>query len=233
MTDPDRSDLPGQPTLPAGSGGPGHAGQQRPLRRPSFDPPPELAPALRERLQALMDAGWDHFVRFDAEVRRKRFHPFVPADYDQVLAALLPLREPGLKFLEWGSGTGVITMIADLLGFEACGIELDEELVAFATELARETGSGARFAAGSFLPAGYRWRPAHGDGRTGTIGDGPSGYPELGLPLEAFDVVYGYPWGGEEALMLDLMKKYGNRRARLLIHEGNRIRVYRDGKPIA
>jgi hypothetical protein len=214
---------PGQPDLP------GHSGQHRLPRRPSFDPPAELEPALRARLHALTEAGWEHFVRFDAEVRRNRFHPFVPADYDQALAALLPLREPGLKFLEWGSGTGVITMIADLLGFEAYGIELDEELVAFATELARETGSGARFAAGSFLPAGYRWRPPHGDGRTGTIGDGPSAYPELGLPLEAFDIVYGYPWGGEDALMLDLMKTYGGRHARLLIHEGSRIRLYEQG----
>jgi hypothetical protein len=71
---------------------------------------------------------------------------------------------------------------------------------------------------GSFLPAGYVWRPPHGDGRLGTLGVGGSGYGELGLSLEDFDLVYAYPWDGEEALMRDLMRVHGARDARLLLH---------------
>jgi hypothetical protein len=177
-----------------------------------------LDPALRNRLNALIDEGRDYWNQFDIDVRQHEFHPFVPANYDRVLRTLLPLRAPGLRFLEWGSATGVITIIADLLGFDACGIELDPQLVEIARELAGRYQSGARFAAGSFLPAGYEFRTRDGDARQGSIGKGPSGYLELRRPLEDFDLVFGYPWSGEEPLMRDLMRRYGGEGARLLIH---------------
>lgn len=189
-----------------------------------------LDPELRDRLHGLAEEGREFWHQFDAEVRQQNFHPFVPADYDVVLAGLMGLRAPGMRFLEWGSATGVITIMADLLGFEAHGIELDAQLVDTARALARKYGSGARFAAGSFLPAGYHYRPRNGDGRLGTIGDGVSGYQELGIPLDDFDVVYGYPWGGEEPMMLDLMRAYGGRDARLLMLSGSELRVYRGGR---
>jgi len=190
-----------------------------------------LDPALRARLSALSEEGWEIWQRFDVEVRQDQWHPFVPADYDHVLQALLRLRAPGLRFLEWGSATGVITIMADMLGYEAYGIELDGKLVHVARELAERFDSQARFAAGSFLPAGYRYRSRTGDDRIGTIGYGQSGYRELEHPLEDFDVVYGYPWHGEEAMMLDLMRTYGGAGARLMLHGGSEgIRVYRDGR---
>lgn len=190
-------------------------------------------PELAARIAALIEEGRDVWDRFDREVREQRFHPFVPADYDSVLRALVSLRAPGLRFLEWGSATGVIAIMADLLGFEAYGIELDPHLVAIARGLAERHGSGARFAAGSFLPAGYRWKPSSGDGRPGTIGDGASGYLELKHPLDDFDLVYGYPWGGEEPLMRDLMRQYGARGARLLINgTSSGLRIFRDDRQI-
>lgn len=142
----------------------------------------------------------------------------MPGDYDRVLATLLELRAPGLRFLEWGSGTGVITIMADLIGYEAYGIELDPGLVTIARELAASYGSTARFAVGSFLPEGYEYRPRHGDPRLGTIGRGPSGYLALRHPLDDFDVVYGYPWTGEEPVMRDVMRRHGSPEAILLIH---------------
>ena len=188
-----------------------------------------LAPELRARLDGLFREGRELYTRFDAEVRRRDFHPFVPANYGLVLEALAGLRAPGLRFLEWGSATGVITIMADLLGFEAYGIELDRGLVGQARSLARRTGSAARFVSGSFLPPGYRWRDGEGDGRLGTIGEGPSGHLELGMPLRDFDVVFGYPWWGEEALMLDVMKVHGRADAAFLLHAQGEIRVYRGG----
>ena len=182
--------------------------------------------ALRQRLDVLIEEGWEIWARFDDAVRRRQFHPFVAGDYERVLRALVPLRAPGRRFLEWGSATGVVTIMADLLGFDAYGIELDAQLVGIARDLATRYDSHARFAEGSFLPAGYQWRPSHGDGRLGTIGQGPSGYPELGHPLEDFDVVYGYPWGGEESMMRDLMRRYGRPGGCLLLHGDNDVVAY-------
>jgi hypothetical protein len=198
--------------------------------------PAELDPVLAGRLAALLDDGRDVWDRFDREVREKRFHPFVPADYDSVLQTLVALRAPGLRFLEWGSATGVIAIMADLLGYEAYGIELDPNLVRTARELAERHGSGARFAAGSFLPTGYRWKPGVGDGdsRLGTIGEGDSGYLQLHHPLDDFDLVYGFPWDGEEPMMRDLMRRYGARGARLLLNGVSPgVRVFRDDRLVS
>ncbi len=191
----------------------------------------EVRPDLRARLTALYDEGWQMWSRFDVEVRHHSWHPFVPADAERVVEALLTLQTPGLRFLEWGSGLGVITIAADLLGFDAYGIELDPDLVRAARRLAAKYESRARFVVGSFLPGGYEWKPRSGDARLGTIGEGTPGYAELGHPLEDFDVVFGYPWTGEEPMMHDVLRQFGGRRARLLIYGATTgVEVYRDGR---
>jgi hypothetical protein len=191
-----------------------------------------IDPELRARIDAVCEEGRAFWHDFDAEVRQANWHPFVAADYDRVLDALLSLRRPGLRFLEWGSATGVITIMADMLGFDACGIELDASLVAVSREFAERAGSSARFVTGSFIPMGWEFRPSDGDGRPGTIGDGPSGYLELGKALSDFDVVYAYPWGGEEPMMLDLMRAHGEVDARLVLHTTEQgVRVFQNGQP--
>lgn len=186
------------------------------------------------RLTALCDAGWELWDAFADGDTERPFHPFIPADYGVVRAALWPLRGRPLRFLEWGSATGVITVMADMLGFDAYGIELDSDLVRSARALAERFGSGATFAHGSFLPDGYRWRGLDGDARTGTVGAGRSGYQILNRPLDDFDVVFGYPWDGEASLMLDLMAQFGRPSALLLLHGTNTgVRAFRAGREIA
>ena len=193
----------------------------------------EMSGALRARLNALCVEGWALWDQFDEEVRQHHFHPFVAAEYDLVVDALVRHRGANLRFLEWGAATGVITIIADLLGFDAYGIELDHDLVATARELAKRFESRARFVAGSFLPTGYEWRPLDGDGRTGTLGTGVSGYRELGHSLDEFDVVFGYPWDGERELMLDVMRRYGRDDATLLLnHVNDGVVAYRGGRVV-
>lgn len=186
---------------------------------------------LRARLTSLREEGRAIWNRFDSDVRQLRFHPFIPSDYERVLRALLALRGPGLRFLEWGSATGVVTIMADLLGFEAYGIELDPDLVDIARGLAERSDSDARFAVGSFLPDGYEWMSDTGDARLGTIGRGASGYPELGRCLEDFDLVFAFPWDGEMPIMHDLMRRRGGSGASFLLnHATEGIQVYRRGR---
>lgn len=180
----------------------------------------DLPRDLLARLDALHEEGRTIFERFERDVRSAEFHPFKPADYGAVVDMLLPFRGECRTFLEWGSATGVIAITADLLGFEAYGIEIDASLVEMADDLARRYGSGARFAAGSLLPDGYEWRSASGDPRLGTIETGESGYAKLGMSLSDFDLVYGYPWSGESAMMYDIMQRCGADGARLLINQG-------------
>jgi hypothetical protein len=179
----------------------------------------------------VIEAGWEFDAHFDATVRDHDFHPFIAADYAVVRDALLAYRQPGARFLEWGSGSGIITIMADVVGFDAYGIELDAALVRTARSLATRFGSRAQFVAASYLPTGYHWRPALGTRDTEKTGDGPSGYLQLGLALDDFDVVYGYPWNGEAPMMLDLMQQYGRADALLLLNDTNAgVRAYRGGK---
>ena len=176
---------------------------------------------VRDRIDALIEEGMNLFSEFDRSVREKSFHPFVAADYNVVLETLLSLRAPdrdrASTFIELGSGHGVITIMADLLGFDAAGIELDASLVAIARDLAKRYESNARFVAGSFLPLGYRWKSESGDSRMGTLGSGPSAYMELGRALDDFEIVYAYPWEGEAPIIRDLARRYANPRAKLVL----------------
>lgn len=178
-----------------------------------------IDPPLRARLNAVRRDGRTLWERFDRQVRSRAWHPFVPADYEAVLRDLLPHRRPGRRFLELGSATGVITVMADLLGFEAYGIEIDAELVAHARSLARRHGSGARFAVGSYLPDGYIWKSSSGDERLGTIARGEAAYAELGHELSDFDVVFAYPWYGDAPVLHDLVARRGAPGATLLLHD--------------
>ena len=176
---------------------------------------------VRDRIDALIEEGMTLFSEFDRSVRERSFHPFVAADYNVVLETLLSLRAPDRSraptFIELGSGHGVITIMADLLGFDAVGIELDASLVAIARDLAKRYESNARFVAGSFLPLGYRWKSESGDSRMGTLGSGPSAYMELGRALDDFEIVYAYPWEGEAPIIRDLARRYANPKAKLVL----------------
>jgi hypothetical protein len=206
---------------------PAYLSLMHPFARADIGPPD---PTVALRIDALIDEGNEIWERFDRDVRTRQWHPFVASDYAVVLQALSALRAPGLSFLEWGSATGVITIMADLLGFDAVGIELDRDLVATARELAARFDSRARFLIGSFIPVGYRPQRKNGDGRLGTIGDGASAYAEMGRGLDDFDLVYGYPWKGEEPTMLNVMAQYGHPSARLLLHTDHGITIYRGGR---
>ena len=77
---------------------------------------------------------------------------------------------------------------------------------------------------------GWEWKLSDGNGRHGTIGRGRSGYLELGRALDDFDVVYAFPWMGEEPMMLDLMRCHGRQDVLFVLHTTqNGTRIYQGG----
>jgi hypothetical protein len=124
------------------------------------------------------------------------------ADPLVVYGELRRLHKSGRRFLEWGSGIGTITVMADLMGLSAWGIESDARLVEAARSLAQRLGSGATFACGSFVPAGSG--PAQSDEYL-TAG-GPDGHAELGKRPDEFDVIYVYPAPWHVDYCLDLFR---------------------------
>lgn len=169
---------------------------------------------------------------WDQLERARGFEAYVPADYPLVLQSLKELQGKASTFLEWGSGLGVVTLMASALGFESYGLEVAPELVEHAERLAKRYAPDAVFATGSFVPNGYVWDPEMGEDGLRTDFDASDGYDELGMNLQDFDVVYAYPWPDEHHVFRDIMKHHGADRALLLtfdVREGTAL--HRNRKP--
>ena len=146
---------------------------------------------------------------------------FVPSDYAEALVVLRGLTDRASTFVELGSGSGVVTVMADLLGFEAYGIELDPWLVERSIELAETMGSGATFVEGSFVPPDYQDEIEHQSGDHLTPTDGARAYDEIGLDLDDFDLIYAYPWPGEEDWLDELVRRFARPEALLLAYDSS------------
>lgn len=152
---------------------------------------------------------------------------FVPSDFVTVYHALRAITEanlaPGISFCEWGSGFGVVASLAAMLGLDACGMEIDRGLVDASRSLAENFGLPVDFVHGSFIPSGaevyaeeaYAENDADLFLLDTVAGDA---YDELGLDPDDFDVVFAYPWPGEENLITDLFEKYAAEEALLLVY---------------
>ncbi|HAW27793.1 MAG TPA: hypothetical protein DCY03_06690 [Planctomycetaceae bacterium] len=157
----------------------------------------------------------------------RRATGFVPSDFKTVFHALQTITDTnlasGTSFCEWGSGFGVVTLLASMLEFAACGIEIEQELVDESRRMADDFGLPGEFVQGSFIPPGaescvdeayaennaeYSW----------LITDADDGYDELQLGPEDFDIVFSYPWPGEEYLITSLFEKYAAEGALLLTY---------------
>jgi hypothetical protein len=133
---------------------------------------------------------------------------FVPSDFELTYRALVSIHETHLatggRFLEWGSGVGAVTCLAAIAGFDAIGIEIEARLVAIAESLAEDHSIDAEFALGSYVPPGA-------ESLIEVVGevnwlrtDGPDSYTDLKLEPDDFDVIFAYPWPGEEQVIFDL-----------------------------
>lgn len=173
--------------------------------------PPDVRRFLKEA-----DRRIDHF-------REEHGVPgFVTSDYGSVYKALRYLERSDLVagrwFCEWGSGLGVVSCLATILGFDAWGIEEKECLVKAARLLAARFELPTEFARGNFVPRqaeallnqqrGFAW-----------LGSAARcGYEAAGVNLDEFDLVFAYPWPDEERLVIDLFEGYASAGALLLTH---------------
>ena len=150
---------------------------------------------------------------------------FVPADFERTYRALRAVAgaglAPGDAFCEWGSGFGVVALLAAGLDFRACGIEIDPDLVDEAEGLARDFEIDVEFACGTIVPPGgedltdvpqeFGWFTA----------GGACGHDLLGVDPADFDVVFAYPWPGEEQVIENLFERYAATGALLLTYHGH------------
>jgi hypothetical protein len=159
------------------------------------------------------------------------FEGYVGSDFPAAFELLCSLQGRAATFLEWGSGLGVVTIMAARLGFDAYGIEIQPGLVELAEELAAKYRADAQFACGSFVPERFRADLHRGDEFFRTDADAHSAYDQLDRELCDFELVYAYPWPDEHRLFRSIMRQCGAPRA-LLIRFDNRegLSLHRCGR---
>lgn len=200
---------------------------------------PSAAP-LTGAVRHLVEAADKRFDAFYAQQLNKRYPRYIASEPAQAYAALKWVTDrglpPGERFIEWGSGFGVATGMAALLGYEASGIELRAGLVAIARELLASQSIEADFLCTSYIPDGYiEYETASGsdlvpdDSFGRHLEDGPVYQDgELEIDISEVDLFYAYPWPGEQEMMLKLFDAVAEADAILVAYYGHReICIYR------
>lgn len=195
-------------------------------KRPRLTPVDlEPLPALPERLRRVVEEA-DRAA--DAFIERTASNPvpgFVPSDFALTARALMAIKErslaPGPSLCEWGSGVGGVVAAASILGFDAVGIEIDEGLVESARALAETVGAPrARFVLGSFVPDGADTHVESTDEIVWLVSGGADAHAEMGVGIDDFDVVFAYPWPGEESVIVNLFEAHAAAGALLVTYNG-------------
>ena len=99
-----------------------------------------------------------------------------------------------------------------MMGFNASGIEIDEALVGESRRLAGDYGLPVEFIQGSFIPhvaqSYVEERFTVSDNQpVWLVTDADDAYEDLGLDVEDFDMIFAYPWPGEEGLIAGLFER--------------------------
>lgn len=186
-----------------------------------LDPLPPLDERLA-KVAAMADEEADAFIE------RHTHDPvpgFVPCDFALTARALTAIKRhslsTGLELCEWGSGIGGVTIAASILGFDAVGIEINPDLVDTSRALAdRCLASNARFVCGSFVPDGADTHIDSVDEIVWLVSGGADAHEELGMGIDDFDVIFAYPWPGEEAVLINLFERYSAAGAMLVTYNG-------------
>ena len=162
---------------------------------------------------------------------KTQIEQFVAADYRLVyqtidwLGATQPLI--GNRFLEWGCGFAVVSALASQLGFDAFGIEAENELLDQGRTTVASWDVPVELINGNFLPTGAETLAV--DPTLPSLGhEVTSAYETLGLDLDDFAIVYAYPWPGEDDFHEAVFRRYACPGALLALFCGpNDMRVWR------
>ncbi len=156
---------------------------------------------------------------------------FVGSELPAVDRALSRIQAEGLArgpvFCEWGSGLGGACGVAALHGFTPLGIEIQREFVDSARALAEHLSLPVVFAEGTFLLPGDEDLAGTATLHTELIFDSRA-WDEMDLAPADCDVVFAYPWPGEEAFVDAVFARHASPNALLLTyHDFDRLLVQR------
>ena len=179
---------------------------------------------LSPEVDSLLDEADRRIDDFLHHWRGPIIENFVASDYRTVNTVLTWIVEhqlsAGHMFCEWGSGFGIVTMMAALHDFTSFGIEVESELVDRARTLAGDLDIPVEFSQGSFIPPGGHRLIQYQEDVAHIETDTPSGYEEFDLEIADFDLFFAFPWPGENRFWDNLFHHYASEGALLLTYHG-------------
>ncbi|MGB7347168.1 MAG: hypothetical protein WBD20_23295 [Pirellulaceae bacterium] len=178
---------------------------------------------LGQTCERLIDTANDRIESFMLS-DQKVIPNFVTCDFHLLAQALRWIDEnhlcAGNRFMEWGSGFGVGVLLAALNGKESVGIEIEQVLCDEASRLSDAVDVRADFYCGSFVPhdvpgllelsAEVKNVDTHEDDM----------YEYIGLEIEDFDLVFAFPWPGENGFFEAVFEACAADGALLLTYRG-------------
>lgn len=185
-----------------------------------IEPPFETSPLVND----LLAEAARRIEIFDNTHASNPLPAFVASDFalaNHVLAQIVRYGlAPGDRFCEWGSGFGVVTLLAANHGLQAFGIEIEPELVDESQKLADDFEIDAEFVCGSMIPTGVEVEVNYETNIAWLETTGQGAYETLELDIDDFDIIYAYPWPGEELTIDDLFWDHASRGALLVTFLG-------------
>ncbi|MEM9345973.1 MAG: hypothetical protein AAGB26_05075 [Planctomycetota bacterium] len=186
-----------------------------------------------QRALVLIDDAQDRIERFIRNRQKNDPIPsFVSCDFvmvDRALREIIDQRlSPGPVFCEWGAGFAVIAGLAALHGLGSHAIEIHRDLVDQSQRLMHDHSLEVEVVQGSLVPE-------EGDAIVDALAqqdwlktnEHPA-YDELGIDVSDIDLVFAYPWPGEEGLIEALFDAFAADGALLLTYHGmNEIKLQR------
>lgn len=155
----------------------------------------------------------------------------IDSELSSIDRALSRIQSEGLTrgpvFCEWGSGLGGVCGAAALNGFEPVGIEIHGALVHAARAISTRLALGVAFTEGTFLLPGDEDLIPFAHARTTTRFD-RAAWGEAGLMPGDCDVVFAYPWPGEESFVDRVFSRHAGADSLLMtFHDFDRVFVQR------
>lgn len=181
----------------------------------------------------LIEDAQDRIERFiRARQSSEPIPSFVACDFvmvDRALRAVVDQRlAPGPVFCEWGAGFAVAAGLATLHGLGSYAIEIHRDLVDQAERLLRDHSLDTELAQGSLVPDGGDEIVDEMASQDWLKTNEHPAYDELGIEVSDIDLIFAYPWPGEEGLIESLFDAFAAEGALLLTYHGmNEMKLQR------
>ena len=169
---------------------------------------------------------------FDTEKNRK-VPRFIPSNAELVYKHLSAIVSGdfclGNNYCEWGSGYGVGSCLASMLGFNSFGIEIEPSLVTASKALAKKTHIDVTIIESDYMPEGFECYEGSGGAELirpenyvcGTNEHLDVSYEGMEINLDEVDVFFVYPWPGEQEFMLEFFQAIAADGALFLVYLGD------------